>query len=134
MFKPKRVMFVPLVIVMTLIPSFVRAQEAKQSPTASGQAERGTEKSYPDFALQVSPINTSPGPEYASWTRMYQGIPGIERTGKGRLWAAWIVGGEGPMDYIVLATSTDDGKSWSEPKLVIEIGRASCRERVYVLV
>ena len=77
---------------------------------------------YPDFALQAPPVNTSPGAEYASTTRVYQGIPGIERTAKGRLWAVWYGGGadEGPLNYVVLVTSTDDGTSWSEPKLVID--------------
>ncbi len=108
MFEPKRMMFIFLVVGLTLIGPPVRAQEAR--------------KTYPDFALQAPPINTSPGAEYAAWTRMFQGIPGIERTAKGRLWAVWYAGGpgEGPMDYVVLVTSRDDGKSWSEPKLVID--------------
>jgi hypothetical protein len=41
-------------------------------------------RTYPDFALQPPRVNTSPGPEYASSTRMFQGIPSIERTAKGR--------------------------------------------------
>jgi hypothetical protein len=53
---------------------------------------------------------------------MFQGIPGIERTAKGRLWAVWYGGGtgEGPLNYVLLVTSGDDGKSWSESKLVID--------------
>lgn len=79
-------------------------------------------REYPDFALQAPPVNTSPGPEYASWTRVFQGIPGIERTVNGRLWAVWYAGDidEGPGNYVVLVTSTDEGKTWSEPKLVID--------------
>jgi predicted neuraminidase len=90
-------------------------------PQLSRTEQRAT-KAYPDFALQPPPINASPGPEYASWTRKYQGIPAIERTAKGRLWAAWVAGdvGEGPMNYVVLLTSADDAKNWSEPKLVID--------------
>jgi hypothetical protein len=40
----------------------------------------------------------------------------------GRLWAAWTSGGinEGPQNYIVLVTSTDDGETWSAPDLVID--------------
>ncbi|HLW86665.1 MAG TPA: sialidase family protein [Candidatus Sulfotelmatobacter sp.] len=96
------------------------------APAASSQSTKSAEASpartYPDFALQPPPINTSPGPEYASWTRMYQGIPGIERTARGRLWAAWDAGDvdEGPMNYVAVVTSSDDGKNWSEPKLVID--------------
>jgi hypothetical protein len=77
---------------------------------------------YPDFALLPAPLNTAPGAEYAEWARAYQGMPGIERMDNGRLWAAWTSGGvnEGPNNYIVLVTSTDDGRTWSRPVLVID--------------
>ena len=54
--------------------------------------------------------------------RIWQGIPGIERSQGGRLWAAWYSGGEteGPDNYVLVVTSSDDGKSWSEPLLVID--------------
>ena len=45
-----------------------------------------------DLALLAPPINTNPGPEYAPATRTQQGVASIERTTKGRLWAAWNVG------------------------------------------
>lgn len=54
--------------------------------------------------------------------RKWQGIPGLERSPNGRLWAVWYTGGsgEGRDNYVVLATSGDDGKTWSEPRLIIE--------------
>jgi hypothetical protein len=63
-----------------------------------------------------------PGPEYADSTRLFQGIPGIERSPKGRLWAVWYAGGdnEGPDNYVIVITSGDDGKTWSKPKLVVD--------------
>jgi predicted neuraminidase len=69
-------------------------------------------------------IVASPGPEYADDTRLWQGIPGIERASNGRLWALWYSGGktEGPGNYVVLVTSADDGQTWSGPKLVIDPG------------
>jgi hypothetical protein len=78
-----------------------------------------------DPALQPPPVNTAPGPEYADDTRIFQGIPGIERAKNGRLWALWYAGGpdepgEGPGNYVVLVTSADDGRSWSAPKLVVD--------------
>jgi len=87
--------------------------------TAAGQDRCD---SYPDFALTPSPINRDPGPEYAEWTRSYQGMPSIERMQNGRLWAAWTSGGinEGPDNYIVLVTSNDDGRSWSPPIMTID--------------
>jgi len=54
--------------------------------------------------------------------RKWQGIPGLERSPGGRLWATWYTGGsgEGRDNYVLLATSPDDGKTWSEPRLIIE--------------
>lgn len=87
---------------------------------AAGAPADGT-----DPALQPPPINTAPGPEYADSTRIFQGIPGLERAANGRLWAIWYAGGadepsEGPGNYVVLVTSGDDGKTWSKPKLIID--------------
>lgn len=70
-------------------------------------------------------IDVRPGLKYASNMRRFQGIPGIERAPNGRLWAVWYAGGpgqpgEGPGNYVVLVTSDDDGRSWSQPKLVID--------------
>ncbi len=75
-----------------------------------------------DLALQPSPIDLAPGPEYGDEVRAFQGIPGIERAGNGRLWAVWYSGGkgEGPRNYVVLVTSGDDGATWSDLKLVID--------------
>lgn len=79
-------------------------------------------KPVDDPALQPPTINTTPGPEYGDDKRMFQGIPGIERSAKGRLWALWYSGGvgEGAANYVVLVTSGDDGKNWSGPKLIID--------------
>lgn len=76
-------------------------------------------------ALTPVPPNFAPGPEYADNTRLFQGIPGIERAANGRLWAVWYAGGpdeptEGPGNYVIVVTSGDDGKTWSGPKLVID--------------
>ncbi len=45
---------------------------------------------------------------------------GIERTPGGRLWACWVAGGDSPKAFFVLATSDDDGESWSPPRLVVD--------------
>jgi len=78
-----------------------------------------------DPALVAPSLNAAPGKEYADHTRIFQGIPGIESAGNGRLWAVWYAGGpdepgEGPGNYVVLVTSSDDGKTWSGPRLVID--------------
>lgn len=68
------------------------------------------------------PVNYAPGPEYGDDVRMFQGIPSLSRAGNGRLWATWYGGGtgEGYLNYIMLATSGDDGTTWSGLKLVID--------------
>jgi len=75
-----------------------------------------------DASLVAPEIQINPGEKYAAGTRTWQGIPGLERAANGRLWAVWYSGGkgEGNENYVVLVTSDDDGKTWSEPKLVID--------------
>ncbi len=74
-------------------------------------------------AFPIAKVIVNPGAEYADTARSWQGIPGIERAPKGRLWATWYSGdiGEGSMgNYAMVATSGNDGKTWSKPLLVIE--------------
>ena len=75
-----------------------------------------------DPAMQPQPVIVDPGPEYGPDTRVFQGVPGIERAPNGRLWATWYGGGpgEGPENYVMLSTSGDDGATWSGLKLVID--------------
>src|SRR3989442_554326 len=75
-----------------------------------------------DPALAPPRIITAPGPEYGDANRKFQGIPGIEQARNGRLWAVWYSGDtrEGPQNYVVLATSADEGKNWSGPRLIID--------------
>ena len=70
---------------------------------------------------QPAVMNLSPGPAYGPKARGFQGIPGIARARNGRLWATWYAGakGEGNDNYVVLATSADDGHTWSDLKVVI---------------
>lgn len=76
-----------------------------------------------DTALEPPIVINNPGPEYGGDTRPFQGIPGIERAANGRLWATWYGGGptEGPENYCMLATSDDDGKTWSDVVLVVDV-------------
>ena len=47
-----------------------------------------------DRSLEPIPINQNPGPEYAATVLNYAMARGIELTPRGRLWAAWIAGGD----------------------------------------
>ncbi len=64
----------------------------------------------------------NPGEKYNAEVRKYQGIPTIERAPGGRLWAAWYAGPihEDRYNFAMAATSGDDGKTWSDLKLVID--------------
>jgi hypothetical protein len=68
-------------------------------------------------------VNWNPGPEYADSERMFQGIPSIAAAPGGqRLWATWYGGGtgEGPHNYILLASSGDGGATWSKVLAIID--------------
>lgn len=73
-----------------------------------------------DFALVPPVLNTSPLPQYDYDKLDYGMTIGIERTPKGRLWACWVAGGDSPKAFFVLATSDDDGETWSKPRLVVD--------------
>jgi len=76
----------------------------------------------PEMALKAPTVHTSPAERYADSQRAWQGIPGVERTRGGRLWATWYSGGtgEGPLNFVVLVHSDDDGVTWSAPELVVD--------------
>lgn len=75
-----------------------------------------------DLALEPVALQTSPGEKYAPAIRQFQGIPTLERSKGGRLWAAYYSGGadEGPDNYVALIRSDDDGRSWTYPQVVID--------------
>ncbi len=73
-----------------------------------------------DLALVPPSLNTSPLPEYDYDKLDYGMTIGIERTPGGRLWACWVAGGDSPKAFFVLATSDDDGATWSKPRLVVD--------------
>jgi predicted neuraminidase len=78
------------------------------------------DKALLDLALEPPMINTSPGPEYDAEKRPGNMVIGMDRTPKGRIWAAWVGNGDSPNGFFMLATSDDDGKTWSKPRLVID--------------
>jgi hypothetical protein len=74
-----------------------------------------------DLAMHPATVLTRPGAEYADDRRLWQGIPGLARAPRGRLWACWYSGGktEEPGNYVVVATSGDDGATWTCPRVII---------------
>lgn len=72
----------------------------------------------PDLALQPATIVVNPWKHHIPPTKR-QGVPGIERTAKGRLWVVFGRDVESSRNYQVLKYSDDDAESWSEVKLMI---------------
>lgn len=64
---------------------------------------------------------------FYSEKRLWQGIPSIEKSRKGRLFASFYSGGtkEEYGNFCAVIKSDDDGKSWSEPVLVAYNGKSS---------
>lgn len=73
-----------------------------------------------DLALIPPRLDTNPLPRYDYDQLDYGMTIGISRTPRGRLWAAWVAGEDGPKAFFVLATSDDDGLTWSKPRMVID--------------
>lgn len=71
-----------------------------------------------DAALVPPPLRVDPAP--GSVDLSYGMTIGIERSAGGRLWACWVGGGDGPPGFFVLASSDDDGATWSPPRLVVD--------------
>ncbi|AKJ64919.1 sialidase family protein [Kiritimatiella glycovorans] len=67
-------------------------------------------------------VVTDPGPEYDAENRMFVCSFGISAAPNGRLWATWDSGdtGEGWSNIVMLATSGDGGRTWSDPQMVID--------------
>ena len=75
----------------------------------------------PAFLNPPEIVTTDPGPDHVMEARERQGIPSIAQGPEGRLWATWYAGPterEDNTNYVVLATSDDDGESWSERLIV----------------
>lgn len=96
------------------------ARIAAMSPAEVRTLELDVARRVADLALVPPRLNTSPLPKYDYDQLDYGMTIGIERTPRGRLWACWVAGGDSPKAFFVLATSNDDGASWSKPRLVVD--------------
>lgn len=91
-----------------------------QDASAAAPDQIAAMEKVADLALIPPQLNTSPLTAY-DYDRLDYGMTiGIERTPRGRLWACWVAGGDSPKAFFVLATSDDDGETWSKPRLVVD--------------
>jgi hypothetical protein len=93
---------------MKLIPTLLTA--LLLAPLAALQAADAT-------SLQPPQHVGKPKPEHAVTNRAFAGIPSLAVAPQGRLWATWYAGvtpGEDANNYVVLSTSGDGGKIWTE--------------------
>ncbi|CAH1689065.1 hypothetical protein CHELA1G11_20403 [Hyphomicrobiales bacterium] len=77
-------------------------------------------EAFSDDMLIPPFINTRPGSVYLDRCRNYNMVIGADVTPGGRIWTAWVSGGDDPNAYFVLATSDDRGVTWSQPRVVID--------------
>ena len=76
-----------------------------------------------DAYLHPPAVLCPPGPAYAASTRAFQGIPSLACGPDGRLFAVWYGGktpGEDRNNYVMLVTSGDGGRTWSDEILVVD--------------
>lgn len=64
----------------------------------------------------------SPPEHLKDESRAFQGIPGLDGVANGRLWATWYGGGQGEDadNVVMLATSDDDGNTWSNLRVIVD--------------
>ncbi len=104
---------IPHHMISSIINVAIVASLCSQAPTV-----------LPDLALQPARMVTVIDVEHAKTSRGAQGVAAVERVPHGRLWAAWYAGKsprgvESPSSYVVLATSGDNGATWTESLVLL---------------
>jgi predicted neuraminidase len=69
--------------------------------------------------LNTPVVITNPGASFQDEARSGAMIIGMDRTPKGRIWGCWTGTGDKKDGYFLLATSDDDGTTWSKPRLAV---------------
>src|SRR4051794_30100462 len=75
------------------------------APAPAADPPARVPRSVLDLALEPVPPNTRPGPAYTATALDYAMVLGIDRTPRGRLWAAWVAGGDSEKGLVVAASS-----------------------------
>lgn len=111
-------------------PKVTKPQETAEQATARIQKM----EKVAEHALVPPKVNTSPLPKYGYDKLDYGMTIGIERTPGGRLWACWVAGGDSPDAYFVLASSDNEGETWSSPRVVLDSHEDGLGDKRSILV
>ena len=117
-----------------LIATRTAKSPAKKETPEEAAARIAKMEQVAEHALVPPVVNASPLPEYDYDKLDYGMTIGIERTPGGRLWACWVAGGDSPDAFFVLASSDDDGESWSSPRVVLDSHAAGLGDKRSILV
>ncbi len=121
--KQKKHGFLSLCACLFLASSWVAHAAAGPEPLVNEAATPKTTqltREIADFALATPVINTRPQPKYTRENIDYGMTAGMERSPGGRLWAAWFGGGDNAHAFVAVASSDDEGRTWSQPRVVID--------------
>ena len=108
-----------LIVVILFASGIATTAHAAETPEEAAARIAKMEK-VAEHALVPPVVNTSPLPKYDYDELDYGMTIGIERTPGGRLWACWVAGGDSPDAFFVLASSDNDGETWSSPRVVLD--------------
>ena len=93
---------------------------AAMSPDELRAYERRLVHELANLELVPPWITTNPPPRYAKARQNFGMNGGIAETPKGRLWAVWFGGEDGPKAFAMAAYSDDRGETWSETAFVVD--------------
>ena len=106
-----------ILLVGALAAGVMAARGAEDVRTAEVEAF----EKLADLAVKLPPEIRTGGLEAYSTNRLDFALNnGLALTAKGRLWASWIAGGDGPNSFTVASYSDDRGETWSDVALVID--------------
>lgn len=100
------------------MPTFLQACSIAFIFTVSLFAQTTPTKT-PKPDLWTPSVIINPGAEFQDDARSGAMIIGMDRTPKGRIWGCWTGTGDKPDGYFLLATSDDDGATWSNSCLAV---------------
>jgi predicted neuraminidase len=100
------------------MPTFLQACSIALIFTLSLSAQTTPTKT-PKPDLLTPSVILNPGEEFQDDARSGAMIIGMDRTGKGRIWGCWTGTGDKRDGYFLLATSDDDGATWSKPRVAV---------------